>query len=62
MNKEIKVGLKTAVAMVLVTVFFDFVDSEGFFPIKYLTVFLTTFFLYEALGLIGMLLKKLFDS
>lgn len=61
MNKEIKGGLKTAAVVVLITIFFDFLDGEGFFYVKYLTVFLTAFFLYEALGFIGRALKNKFD-
>ncbi|MGS2744515.1 hypothetical protein ACU6TU_13120 [Halomonas sp. LS-001] len=62
MNKEIKGGLKTAILCVLLTMFFDFMDGQGFSLIKALVVFLGAFAAYEALGFMGKLLKKQFDS
>lgn len=62
MYKRIKGGLKTAALCMLAAVFSDISNNEVFSPIKALVVFLGAFVAYEALGLIGALLKKKLDS
>lgn len=58
MNTRERGGLKTAVVIALLVMFFDLADNEGFSPIKSLMVFLGAFALYEALGFIENKLKK----
>lgn len=50
MYKRIKGGLKVAGFCVLITIFFDYIDNEGFAPAKALIVFLVAFAIYEVLG------------
>jgi len=50
MYKRIGGGLKVAAVCVLIMIFFDYIDNEGFAPIKALMVFLGAFAIYEVLG------------
>ncbi|XGA80733.1 hypothetical protein OR573_03490 [Halomonas sp. CH40] len=62
MYTRLKGGLKVGILCASMSLYFDFTDGDNFSFINALVAFLGAFVAYEALGLIGTLLKKKLDS